>query len=1784
MITYRLCTALIIAFFPATILADGLNCTRGQFLSPTTNACANCSANTYCPQGGVVSQCPPFTVSPPGSWSLAQCACPANAALSNGVCMCASGYLMSASGLQCTPCPANAFCPDQNTVRNCSNNALSLPGQWSPTGCNACPVGYVQNSQGTAPISCRPCTLGYACPNISTEIMCPAGTFAPSLATACTQCPANTYAVAASSACTPCTANSYSKPGSQSVDACLCGDGYFIDFYLQCLPCSPGYACQNENANNGAVACPAGTYSPGLAASCLPCNVGTYQDTVASSTCKTCPAGLTVLQSKQASDGPSVQARSILTDGSQNGVYISLNPIFNGQGYNVTGWSFWANGAGCAVTPVLFSGQADASGNLMFQTILAGTRRNTTSAGAQTYAFADSGSQYRVPITASSSTVNTYFGWYFSGPTCIPHTQAPPPPTGSSTTSGYNFYVQAFAGPYNNAVKYGPTSIIYSNSPNSNNALWSVQVLSTLTEINPATANVGTTNISQCFCPDGTRQLSNGLCQNKCPNGQYIAALGDTQCSPCAQGSYCINSLILPCPPNTGSMPGATACTPCINPGASTNIQLYTCGMLPTCTLAQTTDCCTPNAPINIGATTWMGLGQISVGTGNTGSTPPTPWSPGATILGLVLNPASDRPFALIQTDVELYSPDPGSDLTNHQIAVQFYYRCMGVACPDWMAVYYSADSDQNFILVLNITTFSPSGGWVQIATTFFAVSTTEVPTTFRLTAQMTLNSCILWVGNFELVDLGFWNPLSTYTLQLLTTDTVKVPRYPWPGKYMEPVPATNLLIGNDQVSVMLPPGPPLFYNTNFNYVVSLYASGAGNLTIQTSNADIHTWPVASVEQQYKFITTANPTMFAITAEGTIVVEAPSLLLRSAVVGCQTCLANYYCDQMQITPCIDNSVSPAGSNQLTQCVCVPGYYGQPGVIVDIFTNALDTCKPCPQGYYCPGGAQAIVCPNGTITNTTGMSSCTICAADEYCAFGTMHGCPPNSDSPADSHDISQCICNPGYYGVAPNCQMCEPGFYCMHGVKTACTAHATSPVMSFNESACYCSPGYYGLHNTPCAPCQSYAYCTGGLNISCPNNMWSPVLSSIVSNCSCDFGYYAVQASCVGCSAGSYKTYRGQGVCTTCSSGTYSTGRAATSSAACLSCAPGTFSISSGQYQCQACAAGTYASGLASSTCAQCWGGAYSTMGASGCTLCTAGTYSSAVGATALSTCKTCAEGSWAYANSTACSICGACSYWAYPPAVHFNVGASTTLVSNTAQQHYSFAFNSYDGRLYMAMGLSIYTIDLNTGTISNALTLQSPDTRQWWYYSISTSILGNYIYAVQDQNVFRYDLGMSAYDIIYSSKLATCAVEDSTQPQVVLWIVQPTMIRQVDPTAAVDLNDYAISGAVYACVNPQDPLNLFVTGSFGLKRMNKATGAFTTLKSGAAYGACQVTPDGNFVVMAQTAPAPKIVAVYSLFDGTLTTLQSLIPVSGLFVDSANVVLGGDLVGIRNVSYTYFDTRNCPPGAYGEMGGMTTPNQCSICIAGNLCPGGPNVTACLPGYYSNLTGLREQAQCMACPAGMFCPIAACNETLGTCSFNTDTGLCTGAGCDTRQGPYTCPAGTYSIDEYLFEAQQCPLCQAGFYCPNPLQQLPCPNNTWAPQGSQDLSNCACAPGYRCIITKVVHAEVVLNMLQSQFNGNTEQLYKAAVAAAAGVPVSQVSIQGVFSVTTPPSGRRLLAQRKRRWSDVAVEVHTIIRMDRLADLATLNTQLKKRGIPPHRGVRVSLHQEVVEALPH
>ena len=214
------------------------------------------------------------------------------------------------------------------------------------------------------------------------------------------------------------------------------------------------------------------------------------------------------------------------------------------------------------------------------------------------------------------------------------------------------------------------------------------------------------------------------------------------------------------------------------------------------------------------------------------------------------------------------------------------------------------------------------------------------------------------------------------------------------------------------------------------------------------------------------------------------------------------------------------------------------------------------------------------------------------------------------------------------------------------------------------------------------------------------------------------------------------------------------------------------------------------------------------------------------------------------------------------------------------------------------------------------------------------------------------------------------------------------------------------------------------------------------------------------------------------------------------------------------------------------------------------------ITKFIPtGTYSLATGSREQAQCLACPPGFYCEGGA--------------------------NIFACADGSYSLATGLAARGDCPLCAAGHFCPNATAQIHCPDHTNSPAGSKDLQACACNAGYRCRIVKVVHCYVVLPINLASWTPGIQELYVSAIALAAGVDPSNVHVQTIqVVVAAPGAGRRLMNVVGHN----AIEVHTSINTATSGTVglqANLNRHLSDAGLPSHRGMRVSIHSEVVGA---
>jgi hypothetical protein len=498
--------------------------------------------------------------------------------------------------------------------------------------------------------------------------------------------------------------------------------------------------------------------------------------------------------------------------------------------------------------------------------------------------------------------------------------------------------------------------------------------------------------------------------------------------------------------------------------------------------------------------------------------------------------------------------------------------------------------------------------------------------------------------------------------------------------------------------------------------------------------------------------------------------------------------------------------------------------------------------------------------------------------------------------------------------------------------------------------------------------------------------------------------------------------------------------------------------------------------------------------------------------------------------------------------------GAPTLLTSvNTNLQSFMTLMSSTQA--IVSEGSALYRMNIATGVATN---LNYPAVESLSYSHIEASRDRTSLYLVQT-SIYRVSLPALELQNQYLATNPTGVVEGLDGSTI--WVTQSdglAKFNMVTENLAATIPYPAGISSVTAspCVHASYPDVVYVagkaaTGTFGFRSYRISTGAWsvvsTTLTS---LNKCTFTPDGNFAVLTAITGT----WLYSIADGTFVKMYTG-QINGVIVDpqSQFVLLARQQVGVYKQFVTIQDARNCGPGLFSASGGLASAAQCETCPAGSLCPGGSNITQCLAGTFSATTGLRSQGQCTACQAGMYC------------TGGTHTELC--------------PLGSYSLAPSLTRVVDCGLCPAGFYCPNTTVIVACPANTFSPSGSSDLASCTCNAGYKCEVTKVVHAEVTLPISVVDFEA-LRQAYINAVAAAAGVDPSQVIIVSVTS--SSPGGRRLLANRQ------FAEVHTSIYGSKhianpLMAVATLQRHLKIRGLPRHESnIKVTLHHEVSHSM--
>lgn len=337
-------------------------------------------------------------------------------------------------------------------------------------------------------------------------------------------------------------------------------------------------------------------------------------------------------------------------------------------------------------------------------------------------------------------------------------------------------------------------------------------------------------------------------------------------------------------------------------------------------------------------------------------------------------------------------------------------------------------------------------------------------------------------------------------------------------------------------------------------------------------------------------------------------------------------------------------------------------------------------------------------------------------------------------------------------------------------------------------------------------------------------------------------------------------------------------------------------------------------------------------------------------------------------------------------------------------------------------------------------------------------------------------------------------------------------------------------------------------------------------------YFRCMPCPPGSYSVSGSSACTPCPVGTSQPGTGSTACIAC---------DEGYVASSPGTAACVTCDGGYYEPGNrslcvpCLPGAYASAGSTVCQDcpentfssggreTCAPCPYFSVSLGGGDISGCLcsAGYLRQLvpfflcypcaagtySGINSTT-CLPCGAGTYSPLAAsgCVQCVtGTYQPNQGSDRCLPCQAGTLSDPGSqvcqacpaplycegggryaaCPLGTYSVGTGLRDAADCPVCPANRFCQTSGEIEACPPHTSSFTGSVSKLNCRCNPGFTCTYTKAVRVNITLPLTQAQFELVRGQFLQA-VADAAGVLVSQVTVLGLSLLTPPNATRRRL----------------------------------------------------------
>jgi hypothetical protein len=352
---------------------------------------------------------------------------------------------------------------------------------------------------------------------------------------------------------------------------------------------------------------------------------------------------------------------------------------------------------------------------------------------------------------------------------------------------------------------------------------------------------------------------------------------------------------------------------------------------------------------------------------------------------------------------------------------------------------------------------------------------------------------------------------------------------------------------------------------------------------------------------------------------------------------CSMCSENYYCSGKgaPALKCPNNTASQAQATSVDACSCLKGYAA--------LTPGSSACQLCGAGsLYCPGGSASATCPDKSATTSAGSYDISQCsclpgytgAVCSLCRTGTFK-------SAFGSVDCTQCPAGTFSAVTGLNgswgCAQCPSGKYSLAGV-ASCEPCVPGMAAKTGSSACVaCTAGFYSFSGSEgCVPCAAGSYDEKGSGSAdtctlCQSGYASAALNATnVSTCKvCPAGFRssAGSAACAGCDPGQY-SIGGTAACEPCPWNSDSLGNSTYARCTCKA----------GFYK-------KFAPNLVEFTCEQCPAGQWAGANASACTLCPNGSASATAGAVSAETCVGCLAGNFAAAGSSTCGTCPSWSF-----------------------------------------------------------------------------------------------------------------------------------------------------------------------------------------------------------------------------------------------------------------------------------------------------------------------------------------------------------------------------------------------------------------------------------------------------------------------------------------------------------------------------------------------------------